>query len=410
MKTTRKGTKGYSYFIVLLILFSIGLTGCDIENLEQYFILEETQSIPTHSAGFSEFYTINGNSYLAMPNNHNDVTYSIDSVIYKWDNGEFKEEQVIPTNGGYDFEQFSIEGEEYLFCVNWRTDLSFNVNSVLYKWTGTNFTSYQDIPTIGASSATFFTIGDGCYLAVAFLQDVMIVGEQIVPQFHLNSKIYKWNYISKQFEDFQEIPTVGGFNWEHFMIDGEHYLAIANSIDLPPAWWNIDSKIYKWDGDSFEEFQTISGNGIIDFEHFEIDGVNYLAIANFFNNLTTEINSKILIWNGSSFEEFQNIPTKGASDFEYFERKEGHFLAVCNNTVADTGQIQQSTGDFNQKSIIYKWNDENFEEYLDVDTIGAVKWTYFTINDTNYLALSNNRDASSKNQDSKIYKLVSFEE
>jgi hypothetical protein len=59
--------------------------------------------------------------------------------------------------------------------------------------------------------------------------------------FNINSKLYKWN--GTNFVEFQAVPTTGIYDWEYFSIEDEPYLAAANYYD--GASFNLDSKIYK---------------------------------------------------------------------------------------------------------------------------------------------------------------------
>ena len=68
---------------------------------------------------------------------------------------------------------------------------------------------------------------------------------------------------------------------ETFMVGDETYLAVANHYENESDnTYDIDSKIYRWNGSAFEEFQFIATNGASDWESFEIDGITYLAVAN----------------------------------------------------------------------------------------------------------------------------------
>ena len=61
-------------------------------------------------------------------------------------------------------------------------------------------------------------------------------------------------------------------------INGAHYLGVANHRN--GASFNIDSKIYRWDGASFVEFQSLATNGARGLEFFTIDGAHSLFISN----------------------------------------------------------------------------------------------------------------------------------
>lgn len=71
--------------------------------------------------------------------------------------------------------------------------------------------------------------------------------------------------------EYQSIPTDSAMDWEAFTIDGNTYLAVANSYN--GSSHNIDSKIYKWNGISFAEYQSIPTNSAMDWEAFTIDAI-----------------------------------------------------------------------------------------------------------------------------------------
>jgi len=111
--------------------------------------------------------------------------------------------------------------------------------------------------------------------------------------------------LNAEFELYQSIPTIGVRDFEFFTINDEKYLAIINSKDSNT--YNINSVIYKWNGNSFIEFQSISTNGGRDFEFFILDGEYYIAAINYFNDSTRKIDSHIYKWNGTNFSIFQSI-------------------------------------------------------------------------------------------------------
>jgi hypothetical protein len=66
---------------------------------------------------------------------------------------------------------------------------------------------------------------------------------------------------------------------------------VANCFN--DSTYNIDSKIYRWHGTSFVEFQSISTVGGADWEFFTIDSDRYLIAANYQNGSTYNIDSTI---------------------------------------------------------------------------------------------------------------------
>ena len=193
----------------------------------------------------------------------------------------FETRQAIATIGALDWESFEIDGETYLAVANYHNDSSYNVNSRIYKWDGTSFVEFQAVPTNGAYDWESFEIGGETYLAVANYYNGSTR--------NIDSRIYKWDGTS--FVEFQAVATNGAIDWESFEIEGETYLAVANNYNNSTR--NIDSRIYKWDGTLFVEFQAVATNGAYDWESFEIGGETYLAVANYSNDSTRNINSRI---------------------------------------------------------------------------------------------------------------------
>ena len=69
------------------------------------------------------------------------------------------------------------------------------------------------------------------------------------------------------------------------------YLAVANHRD--DSTYNLDSKIYRWNGTSFAEFQAVPTHSAFGWEFFTIDGDVYLAVANYYNGSTYNLDSEI---------------------------------------------------------------------------------------------------------------------
>ena len=346
---------------------------------------DESQSIATNGAFDWESFVIDGETYLALANNHNGTTRNINSKIYKWNGTSFAEIQSIATNGAVDWESFVIGGETYLALANHHNDTTYNINSKIYKWNGTSFAEIQSIATNGAIDWESFVIGGETYLALANLYNDTT--------YNINSKIYKWNGTS--FAEIQSIATNGVHDWESFVIGGETYLALANHHNDTTR--NINSKIYKWNGTSFAEIQSIATNGAIDWESFVIGGETYLALTNHHNDTTYNINSKVYKWNGTSFAEIQSIATNGARDWESFVIGGETYLALANHYNGTTRNIN---------SKIYKWNGTSFAEIQSIATNGAVDWESFVIGGETYLALANLYNDTTYNINSKIYRMT----
>jgi hypothetical protein len=239
------------------------------------------------------------------------------------------------------------------------------------------------IPTIGAMDWEFFTIGSDSYLAVA--------NQHNDSTFNVDSKIYLWNGAS--FSETQSIPTNGAWDWEFFTIGSDSYLVVANRFN--GSTYNIDSNIYRWNGVVFTETQSILTYGAADWEFFTIGSDSYLVVANRYNGSAWDVNSVIYQWNGTSFVILQSILTNGAADWEFFTIGNDYYLVVAN-------QYNGSTRNLNSR--IYYWNGASFVEFQSIFTNGAMDWEFFTIGSDSYLAVANGHNDSSYSVSSRIYR------
>ncbi len=105
----------------------------------------------------------------------------------------------------------------------------------------------------------------------------------------VDSKIYRWN--GKSFVEFQNIRTSGAHDWEHFVIEGRTYLMVANNTDGSTR--TTGSDIYKWNKGKFIKIYTLSTQGVRDIESFKIKGRTYIAVANDDKEYSENILSKI---------------------------------------------------------------------------------------------------------------------
>jgi len=406
------------------------------------------QSIATYGAFSWEYFQIGTDHYLAVANySHNTLGYNTDSKIYKWNGTSFIDFQSIATNAAQDWEYFTIGTDHYLAVANHYNGTTNNINSKIYKWNGTSFALFQNILNNRAKNWEYFAIGTDHYLVLA-LSDYtkvykwngtsfvefqsILTGNVLSPNFFtiddedylsitIYSKevieVYKWSNISAPpsvvktdkhlpvvrdsitdydrkegyFDiEFQNIIANGASDWEYFTIGTDHYLAVANAYN--GTSYNINSKIYKWNGSSFVEFQSIATNGARNWEYFTIGADHYLAVANAYNGSSYNIDSKIYKWNGSSFVEFQSIATIAATNWEYFTIGTDYYLVVAYGAT------------YNIDSKIYKWNGNLFNEFQSIATLGAFDWEHFTIGTDHYLAVANYISGATYNINSKIYK------
>ena len=192
----------------------------------------------------------------------------------------------------------------------------------------------------------------------------------------------------------QTLSTHGARGIEHFKIDGVHYMAIANSDYV--GGYKQNSVIYKWSKGKFEEFQVISTNGASGFKFFTIDGEHYLAVSQYHDGITFSIDSFIYKWKQGKFTKHQNIPTNGAMACDSTVIANETFLAYANR--------YHSQKKYNTESNVYKWSGGHFLKVQSVKTQGAYSAKFFRVNGHVFLAFANYNTGNKHNKNSPIYK------
>ena len=229
-----------------------------------------------------------------------------------------------------------------------------------------------------------FSIGDDLFLVFANRY-----GDNLKTK--AKSVVYKME--NKRFVLNQTLSTHGAYGIEHFTIDGVHYMAIANYYD---GSYKQNSVIYKWGAGKFEEFQVISTNGASGFKFFTIEGEHYLAVAEYFDDSTYSIDSFVYKWKQRRFVKYQNIPTDGAMACES--------TVIVNDTFLVYANYYHSQKKYNTESSVYKWSGGHFLKFQSVKTQGAYSAKFFRVNDHVFLAFANSYTGSKHNTNSPIYK------
>jgi len=159
------------------------------------------------------------------------------------------------------------------------------------------FQKFQEIATKCAADVKFFSIGDDLFLVFANHH-----GDK--SRYKAKSVVYKME--NHRFVLNQTLSTIGAYGIEHFTVDGVHYMAIANHYD--DGGYKGNSVIYKWSKGKFEELQVISTNGASDLKFFTIEGEHYLTVAEYSDDSTFSIDSFVFKWRQGTFVKYQNIP------------------------------------------------------------------------------------------------------
>ncbi len=385
---TLKAESGTMSGDTAVTLLALGIKNY-ILTIDDNFQFAEVQTIPTANMFDWESFTIGSESFVSVTNYQQGTgasNYNINSAVYRWNsNGVLQHFQNIPTNCGTGMEYFEIDGKSYLSVSNSYNGNTRNISSNIYVWNGSQFAVHQNIPTSGAFDAANFSIDGEHFLAVA--------NNFNGSSNDIDSKIYKWNRSTEKFEDFQNIPTQGAFEWEYFNIGNEHFIGVSN-IHNSAKSYRLNSDIYKWNGVQFELFQEIPTHGGIGMTFFSMNSNDYLAVVNYGEAAGTAANTVIYLWNGSRFIESQSIPTIGGSAADFITVNGDHYLSIS----------QASLSNYNLGSKVYKWENGSFALFQNIPTIHSLGLQFIEYNNSVYLAAANSRTASDYTHNSIIYK------
>jgi len=310
------------------------------------------QDIETHRAIDIEFFSINNDKYLIVVNTDYGSTET-NANLYKWNLHSFI--KIDEIDGDHFCEFFTIGDESYII-IGCKKDNN-QEGSQIYKWTGVKFEPIQFIETPIPGDYNIFTIEEKTYLA--------IIIDDPWPIFLWNGS----NFIEKDNLKNHVAPNV-----ESFSLDGETYLAVANMTDA-------NSIIYKWEENSFKEFQNNIVNYAYDLEFFHFNEQTFLVVGHNTSMLT------IYKWNGVIFENYKSVSTSPSriNDLETFRISNTLYLGVAKWRDDTTYRVN---------SYVYRWNGESFDNVLSIDTVGAYKIISFSIDNYTYLAVDSAYDDS----------------
>ena len=154
----------------------------------------------------------------------------------------------------------------------------------------------------------------------------------------------------------QSIPTIGATDWEYFEVNGDHYLAVANTV----AYTKPTNAPTQLSG----LLNTIASNTAVRSTIYELD--------------TAKV----------QFKPYQEIETFKASDWEAFKVGCSHYLIVSNSGPDENNDIT---------SVVYKY--QGLEQFVPVHTIklhGAASWELYSDGDEQYLTCASNLSGETK--------------
>jgi hypothetical protein len=166
--------------------------------------------------------------FLALASYHDDG-WQTNSLVYRKGSDEvnFKFVQRLSTQGAHDAEMINYKGETFLFFSEDRNETSAMIKSQLFVLDeGGLFKIVQSIDTDGAHAAELFEAADkNLYLAIANF------GDRHLARINTYSTLWRWEQTARNFILVRAIDSHGATDFEHWYVDGFDYLALCNEGD-----------------------------------------------------------------------------------------------------------------------------------------------------------------------------------
>jgi hypothetical protein len=228
------------------------------------------QTFPTFAAKQWHYFVIGERRFLALAQG-----VTIDgpvarhprrSCIFEWDGKKFVDFQSLEGGWGYNWVDFEIDGRYFLGYADHTS------SSGLLVWDGRQFSPFQEFSAQGGRAFKFFRMKDQAWLAFANL-----TGE---------SFLYRW--AADRFVSHQSLGGPGAREFALAQTANATFLIKINFIHGTPAAPKTDliSSIYEWKQGQFEVVEEFPTFGATDAAVFHVDGQSYLAVA---NSLSREI-------------------------------------------------------------------------------------------------------------------------
>ncbi|MFC0430978.1 hypothetical protein [Kutzneria buriramensis] len=354
-------------------------------------MLTEWCRIPTSGARAVAPFEVEGHSLVAIPQLAYDVPgqpphmnggdSDTEMLILRRTADGYEPFQTVPAPGGEDAEFFRIGDRSFLATASIRTGhgpYHFDAESTVYEWTGSEFAAFQRFPTFAAKQWRHFVIGDDHFLALAQGVDPPGVDLPNVP-----SHIFRWD--GTVFRPFQDIPSRWAYNWHHFTLDGNDFLAHADHIG--------PSRLYRWAGREFVAHQDLAEQHGRAFATFHADGDDFLLVG------CIASPSRLLRWDNGKFVERDVLDGLGTREFAV------HFPYVVRvNFILGTPAAPTTA----LTSQLYRWQQGKLTQVAEFPTSGGTDVAVLADAGGALVAVSNSLSADVRfRTDTVIYRLRS---
>ncbi|GAB3155218.1 hypothetical protein GCM10027258_59910 [Amycolatopsis stemonae] len=342
--------------------------------------LSEVASVATSGARAVEPIELDGLRLLAIPQlaydvpgepaNMNGGDSNTDLLLLCHGEQGYHRWQTLPAPGGEDAEFFRIGDRAFLAVASIRHGTGpyeFGVDSSIFEWNGDRFEPFQAIPGYAAKQWKHFELDGRHFLALA--QGVVLPGQE---EENLPSRIYRWN--GTTFEHFQDVDSRWAYNWHAFSVDGYRFLAHADHL--------CPSVLYRWTGAKFEPHQQLAPSHGRAFAHFTHQGAVYLLVARL------QDDSVLLRWDGSRFVEHQILAGPGAREFAVIESETGLYVLRVNFVLGTPADPTTALS-----SQLYRWQDGALVVVEEFPTTGGTDAAVLRDKDGLLVAVSNSLSA-----------------
>jgi hypothetical protein len=128
-------------------------------------------------------------------------------------------------------------------------------------------------------------------------------------------------------------------------------------------------QVYKWsDGNFVQHGRDLNCRGASGLALFTINNREFLAISSFYDSVNRNFQSKSVIfeWKNNQFQPEQEITTNGATGLEYLMADGDHLLLFVNSR---------------SSPALYKWNAATFVLHQELHITNAKSVKKFSINE-----------------------------
>jgi hypothetical protein len=338
--------------------------------------LTEWCRIPTSGARAVEPFKLDGISLLAVPQlaydvageppNMNGGDSDTQILLLQMTRDGYQPFQTLPGPGGEDAEIFRIGDRLFLAAAsirNGRGPYRYNTDSIVYSWTGSRFEPFQAFATFAAKQWRHFMVEDQHFLALA-----QGVARPDIESQNQPSWIFRWD--GDAFKPFQEIPSRWAYNWHAFSLDGTQFLAHADHV--------VPSRLYRWDGARFAVHQDLVDQSGRAFASFDVDGDHYLLVARIFSP------PQLMRWDGVQFVQHAMLEGLGSRELAVLHGKHGLYVVRINfilgTPAAPTAALT---------SQLYEWRDGGLVIVDEFPTFGGTDVATYTDEFGTLVAVSN---------------------